>query len=466
MGQAHLSHSRARNPARRVGPAGFRAHPGIEHIVTSFLDGLKHRRAQTYRAAEDLLTRAAADGRRSLTSTEATELRGYQESLRGLDEHIADLADDEQRAQLPDRYANLGGRGGRSGDRSGWWGGCSQKTGAMLSPLGFTDGELRHAFDTIHRGEVAILEHRDPGFAGPIDGLIPPDLGPIIPVFPRHEDRLLNYLPGVAIDVPAIQYIEVVSTTGTAGIVAEGAAKPELLMPADAKVATARKIAAHVGVSWEAMNDYDAFVASVQGELIRCIVDAENLQLYGGTGEANNQVNGLLSNANILTLASGSGSENYTDISAGIAALRNGPSLAVCNLILLHPETWAAIRVQKDGYGRFLSDPNPTVEQANTIFGIPIVVSTQFTAGEAVLFDTRLYGRAIIREALVTRMGFSGTDLVQNIVRYVSETRITQTIERPQAILKLTGLPTTAPTVLAGDTEPAETETTRTATKK
>jgi hypothetical protein len=31
----------------------------------------------------------------------------------------------------------------------------------------------------------------------------------------------------------------------------------------------------------------------------------------------------------------------------------------------------------------------------------------------------------------------------------VSETRITQTIERPQAILKLTGLPTTAPTAAA-----------------
>ena len=35
----------------------------------------------------------------------------------------------------------------------------------------------------------------------------------------------------------------------------------------------------------------------------------------------------------------------------------------------------------------------------------------------------------------------------------MSETRITQTIERPQATLKLTGLPTTAPTVAAAETE-------------
>jgi hypothetical protein len=64
----------------------------------------------------------------------------------------------------------------------------------------------------------------------------------------------------------------------------------------------------------------------------------------------------------------------------------------------------------------------------------------------AVLFDTRIYGRAVVREPIITRIGYAGTDFTQNIVRYVSETRITQTIERPQAILKLTGLPTTAPT--------------------
>jgi hypothetical protein len=63
-----------------------------------------------------------------------------------------------------------------------------------------------------------------------------------------------------------------------------------------------------------------------------------------------------------------------------------------------------------------------------------------------VLFDTTIYGRAVVREPIITRIGYAGTDFTQNIVRFLSEERITQTIERPQAILKLTGLPTTAPT--------------------
>jgi hypothetical protein len=259
-----------------------------------------------------------------------------------------------------------------------------------LSPLGYHDEQLRRAFDTINRGETAVLETRDPGFTS-ATGLIPPELGPILPVFPRHEDRLLDRLPGVAIDVPAIAYIEVVSVSGgPIGVTAEGAAKPELLMPADAKQATARTIAAHVGVSWQAYSgDYPAFVTAVQVELMKNIVDGENAQLYGGTGESNGQVNGLLTNPNILTLAAGTGgTENFTDLSAGIAALRNGPALAECNLILMHPETWSAIRVQKDSYGRFLIQPDPAADQANTVFGVDVLQSTTFTPGEAVCCST------------------------------------------------------------------------------
>ena len=65
--------------------------------------------------------------------------------------------------------------------------------------------------------------------------------------------------------------------------------------------------------------------------------------------------------------------------------------------------------------------------------------------GQGVLFDTTIYGR-VARESLVTRIGYSGTDFTQNVVRLLSEERITQTIERPQSICKITGLPTAVPT--------------------
>jgi HK97 family phage major capsid protein len=146
--------------------------------------------------------------------------------------------------------------------------------------------------------------------------------------------------------------------------------------------------------------------------------------------------------------------ENFTDIAGAIATLRTGPALAVPNLLLLHPDTWANIRTQKDQYGRFYVSPDPSVDQVEQVFGVDVLQSVQFPAGQGILFDTTLYGRAVIREAMVTRIGYSGTDFTQNVVRFVSETRITQTIERPQAICKVTGLPTAAPSL-------AETQTKR-----
>jgi hypothetical protein len=74
-----------------------------------------------------------------------------------------------------------------------------------------------------------------------------------------------------------------------------------------------------------------------------------------------------------------------------------------------------------------------------------VLVSTQFTAGTFVLVDTSLYGRVVVRESLVTRIGYAGTDFTDNVIRFVAEERLTQTVERPAAICQITGLPTAAP---------------------
>jgi HK97 family phage major capsid protein len=399
-----------------------------------FLSKLEAKRESIRGACETMLLEARAQGRQELNEGELIRYKHALADLRAMGDKIAEYRSDVERVGAIPSFGALGRPVG---------------TAAMISPLGYTHEQLRRAFDQVGRGETAVLEKRDPGFTTATP-YVPPELGPILPVFPRHEDRLLERLPGVAIDVPQLAYVQVTSVTGTAAIVQEGAAKPELLMPASQQVCTARKIAAHVGISWETYSgDYDAFVVAVQTELMRVIVDAENLQLFGGTGEANGQVNGLTTNANILTFAATGTTENFTDIAGGIARLRSGPALAEPDLILMHPNTWATIRTQKDSYGRFLATPDPTTETAESVWSVPVVQSTQFTAGEAVLVDSTKYGRVVVREGIVTRIGYSGTDFTQNVIRFVSEERLSQTIERPQAICLITGLPTTAPTLAA-----------------
>jgi HK97 family phage major capsid protein len=126
-------------------------------------------------------------------------------------------------------------------------------------------------------------------------------------------------------------------------------------------------------------------------------------------------------------------------------AQKNGPrAVAEPDLLLTTPGTWSAVRRVTDSYGRYYVSPDPSGDEVNTAWGIPVLTSTKFTDGTIVLVDTSLYGRVVVRESLVTRIGYAGTDFTDNVIRFLAEERLTQTIERPQAICVISKLPLVA----------------------
>ena len=212
-------------------------------------------------------------------------------------------------------------------------------------------------------------------------------------------------------------------------------------------------------MSWGNIQDYDAFTSAVRNELLKRVVDLENQQLVYGTG-GTTQLSGLTTTAGILTYPAVGTQENFTDIATAIAALRTGPALAEPDLLLLHPDTWAAIRTQKDDMGRFYVSPDPSVDQVEQVFGVDVLQSTEFNKGDGILLDTTLFGRVAVRESLILRVGYgvvSGqSDFLSNILRWITEERLNLAVERPAAICWITGLPTA----------PATGTTTKAAAKK
>jgi hypothetical protein len=97
---------------------------------------------------------------------------------------------------------------------------------------------------------------------------------------------------------------------------------------------------------------------------------------------------------------------------------------------------------------------DPSVTQVESACGLDVVQSTQFTAGEAVLVDSQLVGRVAVGEVVTFRIGYSGSDFTDNILRTVCEERLNFAIELPAAICHVTGLPATAP--VATRTTPAK----------
>jgi len=230
-------------------------------------------------------------------------------------------------------------------------------TGREVAPLAF-DEESLHAMHTAVQSRqslrVKAFNTAESHLPSRLEGQV---LGPV------HEQRLLDRLPVEATTAPSVEYVRHTSTTGTPAVVAEGAAKPELVMNVDHVVATAQKIAAHTGVSYEILSDWSSFVGYVRGELFREIIDVENGELLNGAGTTGH-LTGLLTTSGILahdaSADTGTGVTALDSVEKSIATMRTGAALAEPDLFVLNPLTWSALRRIKDTQGRFLTAPDPT----------------------------------------------------------------------------------------------------------
>jgi hypothetical protein len=388
----------------------------------TFRDELTTRANKARQACEHILLNAKAQGRDTLTEFEQRSFDNH----RGV---MLEAAEDAERiGVVPPALAALGteqhGRPpgtGRINCRPGW----------QVMPLDFGVEELRAAHTKVLRQEPCLLETRASNTASP---LLPPELFPV-PTFPIHEGRIADRLPAYALDAPSLEYIQVNSITGSAGIVAEGATKPEIVLNTTKIVATVQKIAATLGLSWESIQDWDSFTASATTELQREIIDEENSMIL-----AQLNTTGILTHA--ATAAPTPPASSYSDIEQAIAALRVGPSLAVADLLILNPSTFSAIRRQTNTLGNFLIG-DVAVDPVDRIWGVPVLETTVCPDGEGWLIDSTKFGRLAVRESLTMRVGYSGTDFVQNVLRWIAEERAVLTVERPSAVLHITTLPTT-----------------------
>jgi hypothetical protein len=145
----------------------------------------------------------------------------------------------------------------------------------------------------------------------------------------REPNRIAALIPAVASNGPVVEYF-VQAARATAGVVAEGAAKPGSVVSAPAFTATVAKIAGWVDVTMETLKDFPAFQQFVENDLAAAIIDAENTELLSGTGTTPRNITGVLNVSGIRTRAyPGTPPTSYTALDAlGQATndLRTGPA--------------------------------------------------------------------------------------------------------------------------------------------
>jgi HK97 family phage major capsid protein len=407
--------------------------------AVSMFEELRRRRLLLRTDLQSRLEAAQAEGRTEMRANE----RAMCAELERLDDAIADRAETFERRSAAEASPILARiRGGGEPDTS--LTPAPRRSGlgsaAALAPLNFGPDEFRRLQTAAQRGDPCRIESRAFSTA---DSLIPATLYPY-PVAQVHEWRLLDKLPGTGFETPAITFIRHVSTTGSAGATAEGGLKNELVFNTDALTAEATKIAGHVGLSYEIINDFEAFQQYAGQELYKDIIDSENLQLLSGSGVAPNMT-GFFNTSGILThdcsTDTGTNVTVWDSLEIAINTLRVGPALAECDLMVFNPTDWSAIRRVKDAYGRFLVAPDPSDDQVNQCWGVDTLVTTQCPAKQGLLIDRTKFGYVGVRESLGMRIGYANDDLTRNILRFVGEERLVLCVTRPSAVLSITNLP-------------------------
>lgn len=225
---------------------------------------------------------------------------------------------------------------------------------------------------------------------------------------------------------------------------AEGALKPEVTLNVNKLIVAVVKLAATLALSREIYADWDAFSNYALAELQRQVVDVENLQLLNGQGTGTDMT-GFFNTPGILvhdcSTDTGTGDTVWDSFEKSIAELRVGSALAEPDLAIFHPTDWSTARRVKDGFSRFIVAPDPSTDQVNEVWGVPVLTTTQCPLGHGLFIDTMKFGRVAIREPLSMFFGFANDDLLRNLLRWVAEERLVLTVERPAAVLAIKSLP-------------------------
>jgi Phage capsid family len=305
-----------------------------------------------------------------------------------------------------------------------------------------------YRIDTAHMSEVSVkAPFAESGFTS---GTLPPTLMPGLTLeLPYEYDRAFEHFKQMpAPESIGVEYLQHTSNASPAAPVAELGTKPDLGMVLTTVTQKYQKIAATASVSWEALSDFEAFMAFVPRELQRAVVDAETNQVISGNGTSPNLL-GILNVSGVLTRAIGS--DTAIDcIRKGIDDIRIGSAFAKADLILTHPTTWQDITLTKGTNGQYLLNPNDPAALSNmqTIFGCKVIVNSYVPAGTAIVCDSNwIY--AWTRHGLTIDMNSHGVDAsgtnlwTQNAISFRCEERIAIGVARPTAVNIVTGLPST-----------------------
>lgn len=222
------------------------------------------------------------------------------------------------------------------------------------------------------------------------------------------------------------------TVTSNAEFVAEGSDKPETTFKVDAKTGQVKTIATWTKVSEQLFADKSQLINILDNNLTHAVDVTVQNQLISGDGTGEN-LSGISKTGNYTDYVTSSGTAtNTVDLLRNVAFKMRGENID--NLtIVLNWSDWSALLGLKSTTNEYLIngilDP---VKQ--TIYGIPVVLSSAMTAGKFAMGNFKMGGIVFDKTSMALEIDRAGDDFTKNLITIRAERRLGFAVVQPKAI--------------------------------
>lgn len=251
---------------------------------------------------------------------------------------------------------------------------------------------------------------------------------------PRTALVIRDLFGAESISGAALTYLVEGAMEGTPAVTQEGNAKPQIhFADPTPKTVSLKKIAAFIKESDEYISDYPFLASAINGRLMYQV----------GLVEQNTLVADLLGTSGIQTdNTSWTGSSTATDIADLIldAAMdvQDGSGFAADGIVM-HPATWYALRVAKNGNDDYYGGGFFGAQNIPNLWGIPVCVTPAVTAGQVVVGAFKACGSVVSKGGItVEATNTDADDFQKNLMTIRAEERLALAVRRPAGFKLLT----------------------------
>ncbi len=213
----------------------------------------------------------------------------------------------------------------------------------------------------------------------------------------------------------------------------ETAKKNQLAMNFEKKSANVETIAAWLPASRQVLDDAPQLQGHIDGRLTYAAMNEAERQILHGDG-TDGELTGIM-NAGIDNVgAAAAGDTDLDHIRKAIADVRVDEYRATG--LILHPNDWAEIELDKDDNGRYIwvTVPNGGTPQ---LWRVPVIETTIMEEGEFLVGAFGMGAQVWDRQAATVRISDSHSDyFIRNALAILAELRLALTVYRPKAFTK------------------------------